>query len=378
MAKHAFLAASASERWLHCPPSAKLCAQEDDQGSEYARQGSDAHALCEHLLLKALGRETRDPTEDLTYYDAEMQEAAEAYAAFVMEQVAEAKTVCHDPLICVEQTVDFSKWVQHGFGTADALIVADDTLYITDMKYGVGCLVTADGEDGTGNSQLKCYALGAIDTFGDLYDINRIRLSIFQPRRDNVDTFELTKADLLQWADDVLAPIAKLAYEGQGEFEAGNHCQFCRVKATCRKRAEYAMELAKYEFADAPTLDENEIAEILPQIDTLVSWAEDIKSYALNQALSGVRYPGFKLVAGRSNRKYADEAAVARVVSEAGYDPYDKKLVGITEMTKRLGKKRFEELLNGLLIKPEGKPVLVPATDTRPELNNAKNDFMEE
>lgn len=378
MAKHAFLAASASERWLHCPPSAKLCAQEDDQGSEYARQGSDAHALCEHLLLKALGRETRDPTEDLTYYDAEMQEAAEAYAAFVMEQVAEAKTVCHDPLICVEQTVDFSKWVQHGFGTADALIVADDTLYITDMKYGVGCLVTADGEDGTGNSQLKCYALGAIDTFGDLYDINRIRLSIFQPRRDNVDTFELTKADLLQWADDVLAPIAKLAYEGQGEFEAGNHCQFCRVKATCRKRAEYAMELAKYEFADAPTLDENEIAEILPQIDTLVSWAEDIKSYALNQALSGVRYPGFKLVAGRSNRKYADEAAVARVVSEAGYDPYDKKLVGITEMTKRLGKKRFEELLNGLLIKPEGKPVLVPATDTRSELNNAKNDFMEE
>ena len=378
MAKHAFLAASASERWLHCPPSAKLCAQEDDQGSEYARQGSDAHALCEHLLLKALGRETSDPTEDLTYYDAEMQEAAEAYAAFVMEQVAEAKTVCHDPLICVEQTVDFSKWVQHGFGTADALIVADDTLYITDMKYGVGCLVTADGEDGTGNSQLKCYALGAIDTFGDLYDINRIRLSIFQPRRENIDTFELTKTDLLQWADEILAPIAKLAYEGQGEFEAGNHCQFCRVKATCRKRAEYAMELAKYEFADAPTLDENEIAEILPQIDTLVSWAEDIKSYALNQALSGVRYPGFKLVAGRSNRKYADEAAVARVVSEAGYDPYDKKLVGITEMTKRLGKKRFEELLNGLLIKPEGKPVLVPATDTRPELNNAKNDFMEE
>ena len=378
MAKHAFLAASASERWLHCPPSAKLCAQEDDQGSEYARQGSDAHALCEHLLLKALGRETRDPTENLTYYDAEMQEAAEAYAAFVMEQVAEAKTVCHDPLICVEQTVDFSKWVQHGFGTADALIVADDTLYITDMKYGVGCLVTADGEDGTGNSQLKCYALGAIDTFGDLYDINRIRLSIFQPRRDNVDTFELTKADLLQWADDVLAPIAKLAYEGQGEFEAGNHCQFCRVKATCRKRAEYAMELAKYEFADAPTLDENEIAEILPQIDTLVSWAEDIKSYALNQALSGVRYPGFKLVAGRSNRKYADEAAVARVVSEAGYDPYDIKLVGITEMTKRLGKKRFEELLKDLLIKPEGKPVLVPKSDTRPELNNAQNDFMEE
>ncbi len=378
MAKHAFLAASASERWLHCPPSAKLCAQEEDQGSEYARQGSDAHELCQYLLEKALGRETRDPTEDLTYYDAEMQEAAEAYASFVMEQVAEARTLCADPLICVEQTVDFSKWVQHGFGTADALIVADDLLYITDFKFGVGCLVPAGGEDGTGNSQLKCYALGALDTFGDLYDIRRIRLSIFQPRRENVDTFELTKAELLQWADDILAPTAKLAYEGQGEFEAGNHCQFCKVKATCRKRAEYAMELAKYEFAEPALLDENEIAEILPRIDTLVRWAEDIKTYALNQALAGVRFPGFKLVAGRSNRKYADEAAVAKVVSEAGYDPYEQKLVGITEMTKRLGKKRFEELLKGLLIKPEGKPVLVPKDDDRQELNTAQNDFMEE
>ena len=378
MAKHAYLAASASERWLHCPPSAKLCAQEEDQGSEYARQGSDAHELCQYLLEKALGRQVSDPTENLTYYDQEMQEAAEGYASFVMEQVAEAKSRCPDPLICVEQTVDFSKWVPHGFGTADALIVADDLLYITDFKYGVGCLVSADGEDGTGNSQLKCYALGALDTFGDLYDIKRVRLSIYQPRRENVDTFELTKAELLQWADDVLAPIAQLAYSGEGEFEAGSHCQFCRVKATCRKRAEYAMELAKYEFTDPPLLDESEIAAILPQIDTLVRWAEDIKTYALDQALAGVKFPGFKLVAGRSNRKYSDEAAVATVVSEAGYDPYEQKLAGITEMTRRLGKKRFEELLKDLLIKPEGKPVLVPKSDTRPELNNAQNDFMEE
>ena len=378
MAKHAYLAASASERWLHCPPSAKLCAQEEDQGSPYAQQGTDAHELCQYLLEKALGRQTRDPTEDLTYYDAEMQEAAEGYASFVMDQIAEARTLCADPLICVEQTVDFSKWVPHGFGTADTLIVADDLLYVTDFKYGVGCLVPADGEDGTGNSQLKCYSLGALDTFGDLYDIKRIRLSIYQPRRENVDTFELTKADLLKWADEVLAPIAKLAYEGEGEFEAGDHCQFCRVKATCRKRAEYAMELAKYDFAEAPTLDPSEIAAILPQIDTLVSWAEDIKEYARDQALAGVRYPGFKLVEGRSNRKYADEAAVARIVSDAGFDPYEKKLLGITAMTKQLGKKRFEELLNGLIIKPQGKPVLVPENDTRLELNTAANDFEEE
>lgn len=378
MAKHAYLAASASERWLKCPPSAKLCAQEEDRGSPYAQQGTDAHELAAYLAEKALGRSSRDPTEDLTYYDAEMQEAAEGYASFVMEQVAEAKKLCADPLVCIEQTLDFSKWVEHGFGTGDCVIVADDLLHIVDLKYGLGVLVTASGEDGSGNSQLKCYALGALDTFGDLYDIRRIRLSIYQPRRDNVDTFELSKEDLLKWADEVLAPIARLAYEGKGDFTAGEHCQFCKVKASCRKRAEYSMELAKYDFAEAPTLDADEIAAILPQIDSLVSWAEDIKSYALEQALSGVHYPGFKVVEGRSNRKYIDEAAVAKVVSDAGYDPYEKKLLGITAMQRQLGKKRFEELLTGLVVKPQGKPVLAPNTDTRPEFNTAANDFMEE
>lgn len=378
MAKHAYLAASASERWLRCPPSAKLCAQEVDRGSPYAQQGTDAHELAAYLAEKALGRNSRDPTENLTWYDAEMQEAAESYAAFVMEQVAEAKKLCADPLVCIEQTLDFSKWVEHGFGTGDCVIVADDLLHIVDLKYGVGILVSASGEDGSGNSLLKCYALGALDTFGDLYDIRRIKLSIFQPRRENVDTFELTKEDLLKWADEVLAPIAKLAYEGRGDFAAGDHCQFCKIKASCRARSEYSMELAKYEFAEAPTLDAEEIAAILPQIDSLVSWADDIKEFALQQALSGVHYPGFKLVEGRSNRKYTDEAAVAQAVSLAGYDPYEKKLLGITAMTKQLGKKKFDELLSGLIAKPQGKPVLAPNTDKRPEYNTAQSDFMED
>ena len=373
MAKHAYLSASASHRWLACPPSAKLCAQEEDRGSPYAQQGTDAHELCQYLVEKALGHDARDPTEDLTWYDAEMQEAADGYCSFVMEQVAEARKLCIDPLVCVEQTLDFSKWVEHGFGTGDCVIVADDLLHIVDFKYGVGVLVEA-----TNNSQLMCYGLGALDTFGDLYDIKRVRLSIYQPRRENVDTFELSTEALLTWADEVLAPTAKLAYEGEGEFHAGDHCQFCKIKATCRKRAEYSMELAKYDFADAPTLSSDEIAAILPQIDTLVSWAEDVKSYALQQALSGERYPGFKLVEGRSIRKYTDETAVAAVVLNAGYDPYEKKLLGITAMTKQLGKKKFDELLSGLVMKPQGKPVLAPESDKRPELNTAQNDFMEE
>ena len=377
MGKHAFLSASSSHRWLACPPSAMLCAQEADQSSPYAKQGTNAHELCEYLLNEALGRHTRDPTEDLDYYDAEMRSCAEGYRDFVMEQVEEAKSLCPDPLVCVEQRLDFSRWVENGFGTGDCVIVADGLLHVIDYKHGVGILVSASGEDGTGNTQLKCYALGALDTFRDLYDIQRVKLSIYQPRRENVDTFELSVTDLMQWAEQVLAPIAKLAYAGEGDYNAGDHCQFCKVKATCRERADYNMELAKFEFADPPTLDDTEIAGILPMIDSLVSWATDIKEYALQQALSGVRYEGFKVVEGRSNRKYVNDTAVAEAVLAAGYDPYEKKLLGITAMTQALGRKTFNEILGGLVYKPQGKPVLVPATDKRPELNTAVNDFDE-
>lgn len=378
MAKHAYLAASASDRWLHCPPSAKLCAQGEDLGSPYAQQGTDAHELCQYLLEKGLGRDVKDPTENLTWYDAEMQEACEGYAAYVLGQVSEARTKCPDPMVCVEQTVDFSRWVEGGFGTADALIAADDTLYITDFKYGVGCLVSAKGADGTGNSQLKCYALGGLALFENLYQIRRIRLTIYQPRRENIDSFDLSKEDLLRWAEETLVPIAKLAYKGEGEFQAGAHCQFCKVKATCRERADHALELTKYAFAEAPTLSAEEIAEILPQAEALVDWAEDLKAYALKQALRGTCFAGYKLVEGKSVRKYANEDAVARIISKAGYDPYEKKLLGITAMKKMLGKNRFEELLKGWLLKAPGKPTLVPDTDTRPEYKNIQDKFKED
>ena len=377
MPKHAFLSASSSHRWLACPPSALLCAKEADQSSAYAKQGSDAHELCEYLLLKALGHDPPDPTENLDYYDAEMLSCAEGYRDFVMEQVEEARKLSADPLICVEQRLDYSRWVENGFGTGDCVIVADDLLHVIDYKYGLGVLVSASGEDGTGNSQLKCYALGALDTFGDLYDIRRIKLSIYQPRRENVDTFEMPVEDLLRWADDVLSPIAKLAFTGEGEFCAGDHCVFCKVKATCRARADYNMKLAKYEFEKPAMLNDEEIASILPMIDSLVSWATDIKEFALQQALSGTVYEGYKIVEGRSNRKYSDETAVARIVQEAGYDPFEKKLLGVTAMQRQLGKKRFQELLGGLLYKPPGKPVLVPTSDSRPEFNTAANDFID-
>lgn len=373
MAKHAFLSASSSARWLNCPPSAKLCADAEETVSTYAQEGTDAHEVCEYLVNRALGRPAEDPTDRLLFYDAEMQDAAERYRDFVMDQIEDAKKLCGDPLICVEQKLDFSRWVERGFGTGDCVIVADDVLHIIDFKYGLGVLVSAKD-----NPQLKCYALGAVDTFGDLYRISRVKLTIYQPRRDNIDSFELTVEDLLKWGDGVLAPTARLAYEGKGEFSAGDHCMFCKVKAVCRKRAEYAMDLARHDFADPPVLDEFEIADVLRKVDALVSWAEAVKVYALSQALTGVRYPGFKVVEGRSNRKYTDEVEVARTVSGAGYDPYEKKLLSVTAMQKQLGKKKFEELLSGLIIKPQGKPVLAPDTDARPEFSTAQNDFMEE
>jgi hypothetical protein len=198
---------------------------------------------------------------------------------------------------------------------------------------------------------------------------------IYQPRLENISECDMTKDELLEWADNILVPAAKLAFVGEGEFAAGAHCQFCSVKATCRKRAEENIALAKYDFEMPPTLKDEEIEAILPQLDQLVSWASDIKDYALKEALSGKKWSGYKLVAGRSNRKFTNEDAVAQAVTAAGYDPYEKSLLGITAMTSLLGKKKFEELLSSLVDRPQGKPTLVPQSDKRPELNTAADDF---
>lgn len=306
MPKHAYLSASASHRWLACPPSAKLCANIADQSSEYAQQGTDCHELCAYLVEKALGRAGTDPTENLTFYDAEMQSCAEEYRNYILEQIEATKKLCQDPQVMIEQRLDFSRWVENGFGTGDCVIVADEVLQIIDYKHGLGVLVSAGDDEHGGNSQMMCYALGALEAYGDLYDIHQIKMTIFQPRRDNVSTYTISKEKLLKWADEVLAPTAQLAYIGEGEFKAGDHCQFCKVKSTCRKRAEYNLELAKYDFEMPATLDDIEIAAILAKVDEMISWGNDIKEYALQQAQSGVHFDGWKIVEGRSNRKFTD------------------------------------------------------------------------
>ena len=373
---HSPLSPSSAFRWIKCTPSAKLNAALPDSTSEYALQGTAAHTLCEYKLQKLLGKDAKDPTENLTYFDAEMADCTDSYQQYVSERIEKAKQFCKDPIVLVEQKLDFSKWVPQGFGTGDCVIVADNVLTVIDFKYGVGVLVEAEQ-----NPQMMCYALGALALFDSIYDIENVVMTIFQPRRDNINIYELSKKELLQWADEILSPAAQLAAKGEGEFKAGKHCRFCKVKATCRKRAEYNLELARYDFEMPANLEDTEIEVILSKADELAAWCSDIKEYAFQQALNGKQWNGWKLVEGRSVRKYINEDAVAETVKNAGYDPYEHKVLGITAMTRMLGKAKFENLLSSFIEKPTGKPALVPKSDKRPSIDKAvqaADDFKEE
>ena len=222
---HALLSASAADRWLHCPPSARLCELYEDKGSDYAAEGTDAHTLCEYKLRKALGMEATDPTENLTWFNQEMDECANDYVAYILELVEAAKETCVDPAVLVEQRVDFSRWVEQGFGTSDAILIADGTMHVIDYKHGLGILVSA-----VENPQLKCYGLGALELFDGIYDIDNVCVHVVQPRRQNISTFEISKDDLYRWADEVLKPTAELAFAGDGNFLCGEWCGFCKAK----------------------------------------------------------------------------------------------------------------------------------------------------
>ncbi|MDD7414437.1 MAG: DUF2800 domain-containing protein [Eubacteriales bacterium] len=374
MADHAVLSASGSHRWLNCTPSARLELEFENTGSEAAREGTAAHALCEHKLKRALHMRSRRPVSD--YDSDEMEECTDAYVDFVMEQYEAAKQVCEDPVILIEQRLDFSCYVPDGFGTGDCLIISDDRLHIIDFKYGMGVLVEAEN-----NPQMKLYALGALAVYDALYDIREVSMTIFQPRRESVSTWTIPVEDLKAWAENELKPRAKMAYDGEGEYLPGEWCTFCRAAVRCRARAEEKLKLAQTEFRMPPLLTDAEIEDILAVLPDLTKWANEITTYALDAALNhGKEWNGFKVVEGRSVRKYRDEAAVAEAAKEAGYkDIYRQSLIPLTEMQRLMGKDRFEAILGGLITKAPGKPTLVPKSDRRPAMNvsNAINEFYE-
>lgn len=377
MGKHAILSASGSERWLNCPPSARLEELIPEEKSEYAAEGTFAHKLAELHLRKYLecienteyGKQLKKLKEN-EFYSQEMEDFIEIYLDIAIEKINEARSKSKDAIIFLEQRLDFSPWVSEGFGTSDLVLISDGAIEVIDLKYGKGVPVSAEG-----NTQMRLYGLGALNQFDILYDIEEVKMTIVQPRLDSVSTDIMRTCDLLSWGDETVKPKAELAFKGEGEFCTGDHCRFCRAKAICRARAEANLELARYDFRDPTLLDDEEIAEILFKADELRAWAADVQAYALDQAYThGVKFDGWKLVEGRSNRKYTDDEKVAKTLIEKGYkedDLYTKSILGITAMEKFLGKKKFEELLEGFVIKPPGKPTLVPESDKRPELSSA-------
>ena len=375
---HAALSASSSHRWLMCPPSVKLSEQFEDKPSIYAEEGTFLHELSEMKLHRYLGDVPPEVLEaqyaehrDNDFYSDEAENVTDEYVDFCIETIEAVRTSCPDPLILVEHRLDFSEYVPGGFGTGDLVIVADGVLEIADFKGGRGVRVEADH-----NSQLMLYGLGALLEFDPLYDIKTVRMTIVQPRLNNISTFEITADDLVLWAERDVKPRAQLATKGEGEFCAGEWCRFCKARHTCRKRSEYHMRLAERDFKQPDLLTDAEIIDILPVAESLNSWVQDIISYATQQAVGGKAWPGYKLVAGRSVRRYTSEAEVIKAATEAGYtDIYKTSLLGVGDLEKRMGRKKFSEVLGKYVVKPVGAPQLVPESDPRKPYSDAASDF---
>jgi hypothetical protein len=384
MSDHAILSPSGASKWMNCTPSARLEDTQPESSSIYADEGTLAHSINEitaqlelKLITKAQYKKKLKEFQAHELYDNEMLECAEDYLSVVMQKLTEARTIDPAAVIYLEKKFDLSKYIPEGYGHVDCPIVADKVLFVIDYKHGKGVPVSSDY-----NKQMLIYGLGAYLEFCDVFDIEELDLTIVQPRINNTSSFRISVKELLAWADTVLKPTADKAFSGVGEFMPGTHCQFCKVRATCRAHAAMQMELAKHDFAEPVLLNDAEISDILSRKKLFEGWLTAVGDHALYEAVhNGKQWPGYKLVEGRSNRKYSDEDAVLNVLTSNGYQKYDVgkfKLFGITEMEKELTKKIFADLLSPLVIKPAGKPVLAPEDDKREVYNSvqqAQKDF---
>ena len=382
--QHAVLSPSSAARWINCPGSVRLSQQlPPAPSSSYADEGTLAHRVAE-LKLRVRSREI-EPEEYATeltaclaseYWCGELDEATDYYADTVFERWGIGG---NDAELLIEQRFSLDKWAPGSFGTSDAVVIGNGALEVIDLKYGKGVKVSA-----VENPQLRLYALGAADLFEDLYDFKRVRMTIVQPRLDHVSVDMMTLRDLRDWGKNIVQPAAYNASNGAGETAAGEWCRWCPAKAVCRTRADENLKLAQYDFKEPELLEPEEIGEILKQAEELQKWTADVQAYALQQALDGEHFDGWKLVEGRSVRKYADDLKVAETLQAAGFPEaalYERKLYGITAMEKIVGKKKLTEILGDLIIKPAGKPVLVPDSDKREAINTAAAaaaDFIEE
>lgn len=380
---HAILSASSAKRWMSCPPSArleeKLRDRFGDRSSPFAEEGTRAHALAELKLQKEIGLindfSYKAQREAMTGVDNEMEWATDRYVDIVMQKYYEAKKSCPDAQIFIEQRLDFSTWVPHGFGTGDVVIVSDMILDVCDLKYGKGVPVIAEG-----NPQARCYGLGALSAYGDLYAFPKVRNTIIQPRLDSVTEETLTREELLRWAEEDLKPKAELAWAGEGEYDPGDHCRFCAARALCYHRAAKCMQIFDSGMQSPGILPDEEIPRILEVADIAEAWIADIRAYAKAQALKGQQWSGFKLVAGRRPpRKWTDAEAVIDQLSRAGYTDEQiykpRELITVGEAEKLLGKPAFRAILGQFSVQGEGAPTLVPESDKRLSINSSEAAF---
>lgn len=374
MSGHAKLSPSAASRWMTCTKAPSLEEGIPQQPSEYAREGTEAHALAELKARSAVGLEIDVSYEkqrklpgglfDEPDPDPEMYEAAEIYAAYIKETYLAAKEACPDVMIGTEVRLDLTEWIPEGFGTADCLIVADGTLHVIDFKYGKGVLVEAEG-----NKQMMIYALGALDWAGMIFDVDTVKMTIIQPRLNGISTAEMAAYELKQWGDCELAPIAALAYNGGGEYKPSEDaCRFCRANGKCQAQADHFVSLFDENEEDG-RLGTAEAGEILKRAAGMKDWLTRIEETVKDACLAGNEIPGWKIVEGRTRRQYTDEAEIEKRLRAKKYkvsEIYEKKLLGISKMEKLLGKKKMAEIIGDLIEKPQGSPTLVPESDKRP------------
>ena len=402
---HALLSASSSKQWLNCPPSARLQEGFPNESSSYAEEGTFAHSVCEYKVKKYLHERVSRPQSD-EWYTEEIDQITDVYAEFVITIIEQMKRNRCEPLVLVEERVDYSHIAPSGFGTADRLIIGKDEngkglLHLCDFKTGQGVFVDANH-----NSQMMLYALGGLAAYGYIYEIETVRMSIIQPRLDNISTFEATREELEAWGESI-KETAKMAYEGKGEQKAGEWCRFCRAKPMCKACRDEALALCREEFLDldagafsedaraSPDAEESdmtapykpdlstpafkqpglvsldELIAILPTLNRISSWIEAVFAYISSEAINhGVPIKGYKVVEGRSKRMFTDTKAVVQTAIDNGYtDLYKQQLITLTEFEKMMGKKRFAELLGDFVAKPPGKLALVPDSDPRPPVD---------
>lgn len=377
--QHALLSPSAAHRWMHCTAAPRLEATAPDSESTYAQEGTLAHAYCAKKLKSFFGLDTKHEDKEIAelndqYHTGEMDEYTDTYKTIVLEKFNAARTITKDAQLLIEIRLDFSEYVPEAFGTSDATIIADGLMEVIDFKYGKGVRVSA-----VDNEQMKIYALGAYLKHSFEYRIDRVRMTIVQPRIDNLSEFEMSVSDLQLWAENELRPKAVEAFSGEGEQNPGEWCQFCRVKCGCKALAEKCTTIAQGNPDPGLLTPKKMAADILPWLAIIKSWVSSMEDYALQQALAGVSYPGYKLVEGRSNRKITDDKAVIALLSKEGYDEseYMKPAVlcGIGDLEKLVGKKRLAAICADYITKPQGKPTLTTADDKRPAYNAAADDF---